>query len=385
MVNQNLINKWLKEGTITQEQAEQMRADLSLYREEWSSHRRIVALSTIGAVLLGLGVLLFVASNWSAIPNLIKTLLLLGSTFAAYYAGYLFVYQKQNFPRVGASLLFLGALLFGASVFLIAQIYHVNANAHTLVLIWLVGVLPAVYGFSSVAIAGLSSLLFFVWMGLFLAERISMLPFPFVLAFFVIAGVLLFGIGGLHYLKEDYKNIARTYRIAGIQVTMFFLFLLTFEGLSAVTEPGLELSAIQTMTFVLVFAFAAIVLASNWFFNPSKSNTIFLENIFPAGLLVLSLLFFFFPTTQPIYAIIFNLLFAGIALTLLSVGYQREDIKLVNIGMGCMSLLITVRYFDFFWDLFPRSIFFIVGGLILILGGISLEKKRRQLKEQFRT
>ena len=382
MVNQNLINKWLKEGTITQEQAEQMRADLSLYREEWSSHRRIVALSTIGAVLLGLGVILFVASNWSAIPNLIKTLLLLGSTFAAYYAGYLLGYQKQNFPRVGASLLFLGALLFGASVFLIAQIYHVNANAHTLVLIWLVGVLPAVYGFSSVAIAGLSSLLFFVWMGLFLAERISMLHFHFVLAFFMIAGVLLFGIGGLHYLKEDYKNIARTYRIAGIQVTMFFVFLLTFAVPSAVTE-GWELSAIQTMPFVLVFAFAAIVLASNWFFNPSKSNTIFLENVFPAGLLVLSLLFVFFP--QPIYFIIFNLLFAGIALTLLSVGYQREDIKLVNIGVGCMSLLIIVRYFDFFWDLFPRSMFFIVGGLILILGGISLEKKRRQLKEQFRT
>ena len=72
-------------------------------------------------------------------------------------------------------------------------------------------------------------------------------------------------------------------------------------------------------------------------------------------------------------------------LALLFVGYQREDMQIVNTGMFWLSVLIIVRYFDFFWGLLPRSLFFMVGGLVLVLGGIGLEKKRRQLKIKFTT
>ena len=57
--------------------------------------------------------------------------------------------------------------------------------------------------------------------------------------------------------------------------------------------------------------------------------------------------------------------------------------KLINLGGSWLSLFIVVKYFDFFWDLLSRSLFFMVGGLILVLGGIALERKRRQLKAQF--
>jgi len=81
--------------------------------------------------------------------------------------------------------------------------------------------------------------------------------------------------------------------------------------------------------------------------------------------------------------LLFNLILALLILTLLFIGYQREDMRLVNIGMAYLSILVIVRYFDFFWELLPRSIFFTVGGLILILGSIALERKRRQLKQKF--
>jgi len=44
---------------------------------------------------------------------------------------------------------------------------------------------------------------------------------------------------------------------------------------------------------------------------------------------------------------------------------------------------VTARYFDFFWKLLPRSIFFIVGGLILLAGGMFLERKRRAVLDSF--
>src|SRR3989338_10356176 len=213
MADEKQIKQWLKEGTITQAQAKKMLADSSSYKKEQSSNKLIVAVSTIGAILLGIGAILFIASNWRTIPNIAKTLILVGSTFGAYYLGYLFKYQKQNVPKVGASLIFLGALLFGATIFLIAQMYNINANNHTLVLIWLIGVLHLVYAFVSVPIAGLSSLLFFIWLGLFVFRNIDFdqaygdffaLP-----VLYLVTGLLFFGVGGLHYLSDKFKNIAR--------------------------------------------------------------------------------------------------------------------------------------------------------------------------------
>ena len=393
MVNKEQIELWLRDGTITQEQANKMLADSSEYRKEQSSNKLIVAISTIGSILLGIGAILFVASNWAGMPNIMKIVILVGSTFGAYYAGYFFKYQKQNLPKVGASLIFLGALLFGATVFLIAQMYNINANSHVLVLIWLIGVLPLVYAFQSSPIAGLSALLFYIWIGLFVFKGLDFYrvqgDFFKLPVLYLVSGVLLFGIGQLHYLSEKLKSVARVYRLAGIKIAMVSLFFLTFRFFSGHYEnygffsKSLETSEQFTFGLILFSVVALLLAVIGLFFNPSKSSTNILENSLALGLASISLVFFFFPATTNIYVLLFNLILAGLVFTLLFVGYQREDMQIVNTGMFWLSALILVRYFDFFWDLLPRSLFFMVGGLILVLGGIALEKKRRQLTTKF--
>ena len=393
MVDEKQIKQWLKEGTITQAQAKKMMADSSSYKKEQSSNKLIVAISTIGAILLGIGAILFIASNWRTIPNIAKTLLLVGSTFGAYYLGYVFKYQKQNLPKVGASLIFLGALLFGATVFLIAQIYNINANSHTLMLIWIIGILPLVYVFVSMPIAGLLSLLFFIWVYLFFfltsqsfwgwLGGFASRYFP---VLYVVAGVMLFGIGGLHYLSEKLHNIARIYRIAGLKVILFSLFLLTFNFFSQYRDNyGIQADATGrfVMGFVIFSVIAIIMGVINWFFNKSEQISK-IEGPVSLGLMALMLIFYYYPSSTTIYVVIFNLVLAGVIFLLLYAGYEREDMKLVNMGMFWVATFIVVRYFDWFWGLLDRSIFFMVGGLILVLGGIALEKKRRQIKSQFK-
>lgn len=392
MADEKQIEQWLKEGTITKKQAQKMLVDVSQSQKERSSNKLIIALSTIGAILLGIGVILFIASNWQGMPNVVKLLLSLGSAFGAYYLGYIFSYQKQNLPKVGASLLFLGALLFGATIFLIAQSYNINANSHTLILIWLLGILPLVYAFRLLPITGLSSLLFYIWIALFVFRNMSFgkasgdffsLP-----VLYLISGILLFGVGGLHYLSDDLKSVARTYRIAGIRVVMLALFLLTFRFFSGHyndfnIRAGVEISSQFTAGLVIFAILAIIFTIINLFFNPPKSDTSILEGSISLGLLAVALTFFFYPASTNIYVLLFNLILAGIILILLFVGYHREDMKLVNIGISSFVFLIIVRYFDFFWSLLSRSTFFMVGGFILVLGGVALERKRRQLKEKF--
>lgn len=392
-INKEQIDQWLREGTITQEQANKMLADSTEYRKEQSSNKLVVAISTIGSILLGIGAILFVASNWAVMPNLMKILILIGSTFGAYGAGYYFKYQRQNLPKVGASLIFLGALLFGATVFLIAQMYNINANSHILVLIWLLGILPFVYGFSSSPIAGLAALLFYVWIGLFVFKGLDFYraqgDFFKLPVLYLVSGVLMFGIGAMHYLSEKLTGVARVYRLAGIKIAMVSLFFLSFRFFSGFYEHysffsrSLETSSQFTFSFVLFSILAILLAVIALMFNPSKSNTNILESLVALGLTGVALLFFFFPATTNVYVLLFNLILAGIVFVLLFVGYQREDMQIVNTGMFWLSALILVRYFDFFWDLLPRSLFFMVGGLILVLGGIALERKRRQLKVKF--
>jgi uncharacterized membrane protein len=395
MVNKEQIDLWVKDGTVTQDQANKMLADSADYKKEQNSNKLIVSISTIGALFLGIGAILFVASNWQAIPSAVKVLILVGSTFSAYFAGYVFQYQKQNLPKVGASLIFLGALLFGASVFLIAQIYNINANSHILMLIWLAGVLPLVYAFQSSAIAELSAFLFYAWIGLFMFRGMEVYQaqgdFFKLPVLYLSSGVLLFGIGQLHYFSEKLKTVARIYRLTGIKIAVVSLFFLTFRLFSGNYGDGsffspesLENSGQFTIGLVIFSVLALLLAVAGALFNPSKSKTNILENSIAFGLAAVALLFFFFPATTNIYVILFNLILTGLVFTLIFVGYQREDLKIVNTGMFWLFALVLVRYFDFFWELLERSVFFIVGGVILVLVGIALEKKRGQIKAKFK-
>ena len=392
MVDKDQIERWVGEGTISQEQAHKMIADVTKYKREKSSNKLIVAISTIGSIFLGLGAIQFIASNWTAIPDVQKVLLLVSSTFGAYFAGYYFKYQKRNLPNVGASLIFLGALLFGATLFLIAQMYHINANNHTLVLIWILGILPLVYGFNSLPIAGLCSLLFYLWIGLFvfkgnrfgdIEEDLIFLP-----VLYLVSGVLLYGIGSLHYLSDKLKRVARIYRLGGLKVVMFSLFLLTFRLFSGHyghlrLRDEVVVSGQFTILFVFFAILAMILAATSLFFNPTKAKTSNLENGIGIGIVAIALIFYFLPVTTNLYVVLFNVILVAIVFVLLFIGTHREDMKIVNTGMFWLSALVIVRYFDCFWDLLPRSLFFMAGGIVLLLGGIVLEKKRKQFKEQF--
>ncbi len=331
------IKKWLTEGLINEEQAQKMLGDVAAHRKERSSDKLIGVMSTIGAVLLGIAVVLFVLSNWQALTTLTKVFVLVGGTCGVSYIGYVFAYGRQNFPKVGAALLVLGSLLFGATIFLLAQIYHIEANTHTLVLVWLAGILPLVYVLHSVPIAGLASLLLFLWIGLFVFRDATLATSDWVAlpVLYLVSGLLFFETGGLHYLSQRLGKVARIYRMASLKVVIASLFLLTFRFFSGHYErwsprAGAEISPQMGTAVVLVAVVAILIAVGNLLYNPSKSETWKVEGGVSLGLVALSLVFFFFPSPTNIYVVIFNLVIVGCLAILIAIGYRREDIKVVN-------------------------------------------------------
>lgn len=378
MLDDDLIRKWRDEGTIDNVQAEKMRADLEEYKSEHRSKKQIVAFSTIGAILIGIGAILFVASNWEKIGDTFKVLLLVGATVGIHYAGYRLKYEKQNYPRVGSALIFLSALFFGASLFLIAQIYNINANNSTLVLIWILGVLPLIYGYRSAPIVGLCSLLFYLWIGLLYLERADLNKLISIWDVYLISGIALYFVGTLHRLVEIEKYAEKPFKFMGLQAALLALFIHTFQFGEYKVANFLPVIYAVSGIFFLAVLLPKVLRSKLKGFQADLSIPIIA--LLMAGITLTTI---YIPAPARTYMILFNVIFLGFLTVLLYAGYNTEDIGIVNTTMFWFVLLIFARYFDFFWELLPRSLFFMLGGLALLAISVGLERKRRELKVQF--
>lgn len=154
------LDRWRAEGWVTTEGDARIRAELA---QRQTGFGLSGALAVLGAVLLGFAAMSFVAANWQEMSKLARLLLLFTSIVAAYgAAGALFVRRLDGF---GHAALLLGVSLFGASIMLIAQMYHMDGNPPDAVLTWAGGALLTGVALNSNPALGAALLLAGLWSG----------------------------------------------------------------------------------------------------------------------------------------------------------------------------------------------------------------------------
>ncbi len=94
---------------------------------------------TIGAVLIGLGIISFIASNWNYITKTTKISMIIGS-----YIGFNILSYKleDKYEKTSKSFLYIGVLIYGAGIFLIGQIFNYGGHFSKAFLFWGVGIIP---------------------------------------------------------------------------------------------------------------------------------------------------------------------------------------------------------------------------------------------------
>jgi uncharacterized membrane protein len=156
------LPRWVAEGWVRPEGAQAILAEVSNDGPDWQN-RIVGILSILGAVLIGAGVISFVAANWQEMPRLVRLGLMVGMLWAAYGAGaFLFERGLALFAH-GAVLV--GSVVFGASVMLVAQMYHLHGNPPDAVIVWGAGALLAGLLMRSNPSLVLSLLLVCLWGG----------------------------------------------------------------------------------------------------------------------------------------------------------------------------------------------------------------------------
>lgn len=385
---QRETSTWVERGLVTQEQAAAILAGYEAAPAgpgHWLQGRLITAVAALGAVLVGLGVILFIGANWQAIPKFGKLAVLFVGLVGAYGAGF-WTTDRLRMPSVGTAVMLLGALLFGAAVFLVAQAYHVRAGTPSLFLWWSLGVLPLAYALRSRAVLVLGVGTGLTTLGVYAASWMHDghgTPLTF-LALAAVLGVCLVALGSAMRRVAAAEWAAEPLSWAGALVALVALYLLTFRFFFS---EWLNDEAAPRWQFLLAFHLSAGVglatLLAIWLRDvianrDSSSGTLAFVGL--AALVGGAYWALFTPLENEVfYALAFNLAMAVAILGLVLVGYRDGKAAAVNLGIGLAVLDIVTRYFDLAWRLLDRSVVFIVGGLLFLALGFALERVRRRV------
>ena len=156
---------WRTEGIINDSQHEQLAQRYQFNTLDTSSRNLFVmVLIGLGCILIGLGIITYVASNWQELSKSFKVLLLLSLFVSVNTTGF-YIWRKlrESSQRLGNGLLILGALILGANMALMGQIYQVNNPFYELMLAWGIGVLAMAYSLRLTSLSLLAILL--IWIG----------------------------------------------------------------------------------------------------------------------------------------------------------------------------------------------------------------------------
>jgi uncharacterized membrane protein len=113
-------------------------------QSEDTQKRTINIILTIGAVLVGAGIFSFIAANWSQMAKFTKVFIIVAAMLFSYFLGWYFE-EKKHLLRTGRALILLGTIIYGAGIFLTAQIFNIRANWPDGLILWMIGVMAIAY------------------------------------------------------------------------------------------------------------------------------------------------------------------------------------------------------------------------------------------------
>jgi uncharacterized membrane protein len=348
-------------------------------------------LGILGGLVAGFGVILFFAANWSDIPRPLRVLLLLTGVVAFFAAGFVLKEVRGTHPNIGHAFIFLGTVLFGASVFLVGQMYHVNAHDPLGFLFWALGALAMAVVVRSGPIAALGILSFFAWLVHELVDAATFEGYVIVPAFLVLYGVALygFGTGAARWLEP--LRFVRPMRILGFAFLVAGLLPLTFRDAHEIadTERAVDVNRVAVMLACLA---AAAVIGSLAFplLRWRERVTSIGEAAVLLGCAVLVLVATLSPEVarqsfeagrfeEPtVYPILFNVALGVVAFGAIVVGILVDEVWLANAGAITVGIDVLARFFAPEWSMLERGIvMMLVGAGVLVLGA-AFERRRMQ-------
>jgi uncharacterized membrane protein len=184
------LPRWREEGLVDE------RTEAALFQRYHLGEDGVsvaaATIYTLGALLIGAGVLSFVAWNWEDMARPVKLLLLGTALVAAHGIGFWMWRLAEVLPRLGHALTLLGTLIYGASIGLVAQMFHIHSDPAAGWGLWALGATAAAWALLSVPNASVGVVVAAIWGVAYMEEYerlLGLAPYVATLPFF---GLLYF-------------------------------------------------------------------------------------------------------------------------------------------------------------------------------------------------
>lgn len=384
----------------------------------------ISILAILGVVLLGFASISFVAANWAEMGKLIRVALILSAMWIAFLIAAFALRRKVMVYAHAFGLL--GVILFGAGIMLIAQTFNIQAHYPTGVLIWFFGAFATALVINSKPVLIFSTLLAGLWMSMAFAgnvpDSLQLWLFPvlaIILGFFAVrfkskASLHVIAISLIIYLTSSLLRASDEFDIgiemlyslnSGSYLTMALLFALfpkTILGRSAfIFWPVLaslivsfsqqflfdgfytDFDQVKQLWIVITIALMlsiSILVALLW-----RNET--LQLTLAAAIIVGAALLLFLPIITIVISEVTAQMLYGAGFFVLCVmllihganSQQNHLLWLGGIGFTAQALYV---YFETFKDLLNTSLFFLIGGLLLLILSLIALRLNKNSKQQ---
>ena len=400
------IRELVEAGVIDEAAADKIQAFYDA-KKAGSSNKIFVIFGLLGAIMVGLGILLLVAHNWDEYTRATKSFFAFLPILTGQVACAFTVWKKYDTVawREGSSVFLFFAL--GAGIALISQIYHIDGDESSFVLTWISLAFPLFYIMkasvtSVLFLAGnayfgfltgyetkpeLSHYMFWVFLvaafpfyfHLIKSAKNSLFTYlhhwAFVLSVVINLGTLaheegywlivvymaLFGllllVGNMNRLRE-LPVLANAYRFVGWAGSLVLLYVVSFESLWS-GELSREYTSVS-FYHCGEFYMSAVLIAGLLVGMFVKGMRNYKNPVHWAALLLLVL---FIVQSGPFLATLtinFFILWLGLYIIINSL--KENHLAGLNLGLGIIGILIFCRFFD-------TNIPFIVKGLLFLVMG----------------
>lgn len=344
------LSRWRAEGWLTADGEVRIRDELAR-RQRGVGLAPVLAI--LASVLLGFGIMSFVAAHWQEMPRGLRLGMLMSLLASGYIAADIFERRGSRFVA-DAAILFSSAL-FGACIMLISQMFHIAGDAADAILLWSGGALLGGAALRSNPSLALSMVLAVVWWGWHGFDNRGVF-WPFIPLWALITAAFAWQRWrpGLH--------------LSGIAIAAFIVTL----GYQWQHNDG----------HVLVLAIGLAVIAKAFFAErvPLLSN--FADPLLGYGVVIATAgswaLQFWQSPSLTVLVILALLTIAGL-LALIALGIHRSHKGWMWLGYAAFSIQIVLLYTKTVGTLFGTSLFFLSAGvLVAALAFLATRLAKRQ-------
>lgn len=367
------LARWQGAGLIDDVTAAAIRAYEAANAKPGSRRWQVLVAVILGAILLGAGVLLFVAAHWDRISPLARMLLVLAMLVFFHALGLL---TRDRFDGFATAMHAIGTVSAGAAIALIGQIFNMQEHWPSAVMLW---ALCAACGWALLRDQFqqiLTLLLVPAWIISEWGDWASAYG-----GVSVYLGRLLAVIGAVYltgFLHSRPRAVFSTLFTVGALLLPYAAALLSAGWMDGGRGEFLPLSR-----RLWAVALGVAIIAIGWFYERKS---------LPAAIVVAAVTWALpwarttaaetvagqnWPRSEPnlmAYALV-----ASTAVFLVWWGIRNLSRPLVNYGMVTFALTVMWFYFSSVMDKLDRSLGLIVLGILFLAGGWALEHTRRRL------